>query len=153
MHLTETWLHANVSDTLISNPRYNSTRLDRQTVLPSGTVKKGGGICIYTKSELSLEVLGDDSISDSQLELLHVVLRFTHQKDIHIIAAYRPPTSNAVVAVNRIRDVLSEIGDSKEIVLTGDFNINMLNKSAQATKTLSKTGWEQIPTAANRRSN
>lgn len=43
--LTETWLHQNVSDTLIFNPDYTCTRLDRQTVLPSGVRKSGGGIC------------------------------------------------------------------------------------------------------------
>lgn len=136
--LTETWLHARISDTLISNRKYTCTRLDRQTTLPSGAIKTGGGICIYIKIEHSLEILMDHSISDNHLELLHVVLRFNRQKNIHIIAVYRPPTGNVVVAVDKINGILIEIGRNDEIVLTGDFNVNLLNKSTQATKTLSK---------------
>lgn len=136
--LTETWLHSRVSDTLISNPNYICTRLDKRTSLPSGHTKMGGGICIYTKIDHSIEVLMEHSCSDNHLELLHVVLRFDHQKNIHVIAAYRPPTGNTVIAVDRINDVLSDIKRSEEIVLTGDFNINMLNNSTHAAKALSK---------------
>lgn len=95
--LTETWLHQNVSDTLISNPMYICTRLDRQVTTPSGVTKTGGGICVYTKKELTFEVIKENSSSDGHLELLHVVLRLRHQKDVHIIGVYRPPTGNVEI--------------------------------------------------------
>lgn len=88
--LTEIWLYQNVSDTLIMNTDYVCTRLDRKTILPSGARKSGGGICIFTKNGLIFEVITDYSISDSNLELLHLVLRFQHQKNLHIIGVYRP---------------------------------------------------------------
>lgn len=91
---------------------------------------------MYTKKELTFEVLNENSFSDGYLELLHVVLRQRHQKDVHIIGVYRPPTGNVEIALDRIRDNLSRIRPHDEIILTGDFNINMLNMTSSSAKAL-----------------
>lgn len=82
---SETWLHDKISDSLISNSRYNCTRLDRQVKRPSGVPKVGGGLCIFIKKEITYDCCIENFVSDDNLEMIHIVLRFENQKDTHII--------------------------------------------------------------------
>lgn len=52
--LSETWLHSNIQNSLIWNSDYKLFRLDRQACLPSGVVKKGGGLCMYVKNGITV---------------------------------------------------------------------------------------------------
>lgn len=79
---SETWLQDRISDSLIANPAYNCTRLDRQTTRPSGVTKAGGGLCIFIEKDLIYDSCTEHFVSEDNLEMIHVVLRFETQKDI-----------------------------------------------------------------------
>ena len=72
--LTETWLTLKVMDRLINIDEYTLLRQDRSTLTSAGRVKKGGGICIYVKSELipHVSVLSDVCQNDKDSEELWI---------------------------------------------------------------------------------
>lgn len=136
--LTETWLHVNVADSLISSDLYNVTRLDRQTRSPSGATKVGGGIAIYIKNGLNFDYIVNDVQSTDDIELMHVTLRFEHQKDIDIWGVYRPPNGNYQRAIETLTGCLEIDNKPNEIVLIGDFNVDLSNATCSKKKSLTK---------------
>lgn len=75
-------------------------------------------------------------MSEDNIEMIHIVLRFSTQKDIHIIGVYRPPTGNVKAALDKIREALDSFRITEETVLLGDFNIDWSHIANSATKAL-----------------
>lgn len=61
-------------DSLISHPSYNLARKDKTTVNKVKKQKQGGGVCLYIKAGISLEViiLIDDERLNCDIELICV---------------------------------------------------------------------------------
>lgn len=70
--LSETWLHASISSTLVEYPGYHLVRLDRDIRNPKGGFKAGGGLCLYVRDGLDVSIPIDGLITNSDIELIHV---------------------------------------------------------------------------------
>lgn len=137
---TESWLHDNVGDNLITTKLYNHHRLDRRTLSVNGHVKPGGGICIYTRKDVVVTEVSALSLSNADIELLTLVLQIRNHKRIKLIAAYRPPSGNCDTAINCIRETLNSVNRdlSGDVVIMGDLNINLAdNNNSQSKKLVS----------------
>lgn len=134
--VTESWLHKNVGDALISSNLYDLYRLDRQVLTASGHVKQGGGICVYTRH--GIEVMTSHLVSNGDIELLTLVLKIGNHKKIKLCAVYRPPSGNCDKALINLREVLDavDLETSGNTVLLGDLNINLGNPSTYQAKKL-----------------
>ena len=119
---TETWLSPNIPDDDIHIPNFCSPfRRDRLN-------RVGGGVAIFVKNGLHAVERQDLYIND--LEAVWIELHTNH-KTILIGGIYRPPNSN-----NNYWQLLEQSFDQAfsqsydNILITGDFNINMLTPNA-----------------------
>ena len=57
--ISETWLHSELSTSLVNIDNYTLVRSDRQTVAPSGRTKTGGGlgICVSNTQDYDADTL------------------------------------------------------------------------------------------------
>ena len=125
--LSETWCqpHKN-SQTSQTNsnlqiPGYVSLHKTRKN-------RRGGGLCIFLLESLSYKVRDDLAVNSSAIECLCVEVFNKDSKSIVLNLAYRPPNGDSNELENHFQNILSkrEI-NNKELVLVGDFNINVLD--------------------------
>lgn len=132
--LSETWLHSQCSDSLLQTEGYTLYRHDRQTKTPGGKVKRGGGIAVYIKDEMNVTVWPLLSVSNSDLELLSISAKLGHNRHINLFSVYRPPTGRLQPALDVLNDNITELRKtmSGEIVVLGDFNIDLISNTRQS---------------------
>ena len=93
---SETWLNGNYKDEMISMDDFDIFRLDREKggiVNKAGKPKKGGGLIIYVKKELSkfTQIVEDISSISSDLEQLWIYIQKPDVSTKIISCIYRPP--------------------------------------------------------------
>lgn len=128
--ITESWLHSLVSDSLISKEGYYLYRLDRQTLTQHGTVKQGGGVCIYIRNCFAG--------SKPDYEMFHLRLSKGYHNKINLIDLYRPPDGNYKACIDELERVCTEIKSRNDgnLAILGDFNIDLNDQSHAASKYL-----------------
>jgi hypothetical protein len=102
--------------------RFNS--FDSNHTLKS---KKGGGVAIYLKNNLSVRKI--DSSKQLNLEYLTIEIE---KNNIVIIVCYRSPQQNKKEFLDNICEHMKEIDIEKKILLVGDFNENNLNNEIKS---------------------
>lgn len=125
--ITESWLHVNVQDSLVSRADYDLFRLDRQVCNANGSVKKGGGICIYSKKNDIVENKSMYNFSDNDIELLHVCIKKGFNQRVNVICVYRPPSGSWLKAIEELDSCIKWVKNNckGEIVMLGDLNIDL----------------------------
>lgn len=126
--LSEMWLQCLCLDNLLVNRR------DRQTNALNGKTKRGGGIVIYIKNEFDVTAWPLLSVSNSDLELLCISAKLGNNRRTNLFIVYRLPTGNMQLAVDTLNDNVTELRrtTSGEVVVMGDFNIDLLTHSTQS---------------------
>ena len=124
--ITETWLDASTHDSVIKWPGYTHARIDRSKFRN----KKGGGICIYVKSQFIYELIPTQLVNvDNNIEFLMMRIKSPNQKPIELIAIYRPPDGSAKEFSKTLAKLIEPINrDRVDLVIMGDFNIDYTNK-------------------------
>lgn len=156
--LSESWLHSNVSDSLLHVDGYNCLRFDRQAEVAQGLVKKGGGICVYLKDNLPYEIHSAVNVSDSDLELFTFSIVRKNQKRLNILSLYRPPTGNLQKALATISEVDESIKSNYngEYLVIGDINVDVAKPNHQTKKldqVMGKNNLRQVITGPTRITN
>lgn len=132
--VSETWLNATHSDYMVNIPGFNLVRHDRTRTDKS----RGGGVAIYIRSDLGYALLSSSCVGDV-VEYVFVQIN-AGQRSFLVGCTYNPPDSTTDFAA--LSCVLNNtIG--KEIILTGDFNINTLMETEHIlrfTELLSQSG-------------
>ena len=119
--LTETWLRRGAPDIPLNN-LVAANRLDRRK-------KKGGGVAIYCRDDLSYSRLKSPSLPpSSHLELIWIAVQCGHNRSLVIGCVYRPPIYDKIkedleALEQSIQKFLSE---GKQLVLCGDLNCDIL---------------------------
>jgi exonuclease III len=121
--LTETWLNDQTCN-LFNLNGYNSHHYCRP-------VKRGGGVSLYIKNNISNKMRNDLAKCDENLESIFVEVNkhnFNFTKNVIIGTIYRPPNSDINVFIEHMNNILSTINKEKKLCyLMGDFNLNLLN--------------------------
>ena len=123
--LSETFLTNEFSDAELNIPNYDCARKDRQS--------HGGGLIIYTKSNLPCSCRYDLEIN--HIEMLWLEVRHNKQKPFLICYCYRPPSATSEWTEKSEQSIDIATSEDKEIILLGDFNFNMLSVKAWLRKT------------------
>lgn len=124
--LSDTWLHKNVNNSLITNDNYTIFRSDRKTVLPSSIVKKGGGLCMYIRKGISVDPVQCVTVSDENIKITHLNLKKGFEKRFNVVGVYRPPSGNLISGMDILDEKSKEIKQlcKGETVAIGDFNVD-----------------------------
>ncbi|KAJ8940053.1 hypothetical protein NQ314_010885 [Rhamnusium bicolor] len=130
--LTETWLKNCILD---ENVNINGYRIDRVDRNHTEFKCRGGGVALYFKSEYTYEVL--DKGNEHDIDYIASIITLSKRIKLGIILLYKPPTVNynKLDFLTDILDTISPLVD--ELLLLGDFNINILNSDQNNVKFLS----------------
>ena len=128
--LSETWLTNAIPDNMLNIPGYQLIRLDRTWLNPQGQTKKGGGICCYININIQFSYIEFDQLNCSTQDGENV-------KKCILINIYRPPQGNienfTESFLNNIT-ILNNRYPNAEMILLGDFNLNVLDKKSDEAK-------------------
>ena len=124
--LQETWLAAGADSSLLQLPGYN-------LISQGKTCSVHGGVAIYIHEKYDYKILNIDVVSDlwdGQFLEINVTDKFSVKKKVVIVNLYRPPRPNINNMENFINDfsnITEKLRNFKYVIMTGDFNINLLN--------------------------
>lgn len=122
--VSETWETDNTTD-LINFPDYNKISKYR-----TGNIK-GGGVALFLKKSIDYSVIKSDH---KLFESVIVEIKAVQRSTTIIAALYRPPGGNLTDFNNEYEAMLNKLthNNNKNIILAGDFNINLLNHEVHA---------------------
>lgn len=117
MGLSETWL-TNFSKAAIVLPGYKTVRKDREQW-------KGGGVLLYIRDTLKC----NQTVwpSDINLECVGVNISLSNEMSHTVICIYRKPSAKNYF-YDHLKTLLKSCNHKREIILSGDFNINWDDK-------------------------
>ena len=113
--VTETWLNTESRDFLAEYTLPGYTVFEK-----SRTNRNGGGVLLYVKEHLNPVQLPKSEIAN--VDSLYLLLKDNHGKKIVIGLIYRPP-AQPVHTDREIYEQISEICNTEDIVMMGDFNL------------------------------
>ena len=117
--LCETSLNDQFSNDELRLENYQLFRKDRKT--------NGGGLAIYVKESLRVSVREDLQVEG--VESIWLEVKHKAQKSFLLGCTYRPPSSSQSW-VDDFEVIFEQIDtEDKEIIMLGDFNLNMLDNS------------------------
>lgn len=124
--ITESWLKPHHDCKLFEIDNYMLYREDHVKVSATGAYIHGGGVVCYVKNSIILtQVI--TNLSTLDLELLTISLGIPNQCSIYLLIAYRPPSSNYLVALNKLTDCITDLRSNngrQTTILCGDLNID-----------------------------
>ena len=135
--ISETWLNMVTSSNSLTLQDFVMYRQDRN--LNVVKKKRGGGLLTYiaARHAASSEPLTDISKSNADIEAQWSIIYSPKSKNVVICNVYRPPTGNVKKAIDYLEDCLGDFDLAKtDVFITGDMNINYLNKSSTDFKRL-----------------
>ena len=136
----ETWLNNTFTDQMIKIDGFEIFRLDRNTLNNGLNLKRGGGLVIYVKKNLSdfTQIIPQASQVTGNIQQLWIKIVKPNVRNLLLGVAYRPPTGKVIDAIKELSTSLTNILDSfqGEIALVGDFNINYNLRHTSAFKAL-----------------
>ena len=110
-------------------PNYNFVRKDRQS--------NGGGLIIYYRNNLACIHRVD--LEASSVEMIWLEVRNNRQKPFLICYVYKPPMASSDWTDYVEQSLEKGSSENKEVLLLGDLNFNILNKTGPVRAWLLKT--------------
>ena len=127
----ETWLNDRINDQMISMEGFTIFRLDREKGdirSKKGKPKRGGGLIIYVKNELSqyTAIMENTTSISYNIEKLCIRINKPNVREKIILNVYRLPNGNVAEGVKEMENAANLIQNhsSGELVILGDFNVN-----------------------------
>ena len=157
---SETWLNQNIDSSLVAMENYVLHRQDRKFVNVNNEIKKGGGICLYVDKNIKTKSihLNDANVSSCNIECQWIELCLEKQRNIVIGNLYRPPNGDPDEFIEYLENSIEGFNlDNKDLIICGDVNIDVLDKTNESTKKLieflSQTGLTNLIKTPTRFSN
>lgn len=126
----ETWLTKRIHDGLVEIDGYNIVRHDRERG------KRGGGLIFYIHNTINFERVSDDlNSSNSDLEMLTILVKPEHQRNFLVSLVYIPPSANKPLAIEGIKALSLPTNDTPPLrLIAGDFNMEYLVTTKRTTE-------------------
>ena len=123
--LTETWLPNDETDL-----RYKEVPPKGYDIIsrPCPTTKKGGGVAVIYKSNLSVKVAPPTNNISEVMEHIDLTMNFKGLV-VNLYVIYRFPNTSVIQFCDELSELLEEniVSDHGVLLLTGNFNIHMDN--------------------------
>ena len=120
---SETWANSSYTDEMLS-----LHRRDRGSAGSNRNVKRGGGLIIYIKKELSkfVTVFDQGCKISPNLEQLFILIDKPNVRKCAIGVVYRPPSGKISDGLSKLSETirLLQLCFQGEMAIVGDFNIN-----------------------------
>ena len=122
---TETWLTKCKAD-LCKFSVYSSVHLLRPIDQHIDFKEKGGGISIFVHNTIQYKHRPDLDIILPFMECCFIEINFNSKKYL-IAGIYRIPNTDLNLFLDKFNEIIEPLKNSSEVILLGDFNINLLN--------------------------
>ena len=124
---SETWLSKGTID-LVNFTNYNHYH----TVREDG--RRGGGVSVFLSYRFKAKILDNITVVEQFIESLFVQFKYGG-KLMLVGIIYRPPSSDLLLFLSKMEDILMSIGRQKydRVLICGDFNIDILNVDGDAS--------------------
>ena len=143
--ITETWLLSNTPDEFVSIPNYKIYRKDKG---------RGGGVCIYVKCSLKVNVITlripiqtdlEDTIPiQTEIEDIYLSIQCEKYPSIIVGCVYRHPKAHAI-SFEYINSVLQSLCISKKsFYILGDLNDDILSPGNKISKIVNSNKLTQL---------
>lgn len=134
--LSETWLSADISSSVINIPGYTFYRHDK--------VGRGGGVGAYVKNQYTCQTIQFDFHVNNDLEFLFLKLT-VKSRNIAVGTLYRPKDKNMRKFIEDCENIFSFLCPIfDEVICMGDFNTDFLNPNNLVTSCLESYNLFQI---------
>lgn len=133
MAVNETWLRTGEEDRAPKLSGYRLIHTPRPAHVRRG---RGGGVGFYIRKGLNVRKCPHPN-TVAVIEQMWVVLHVQSLK-IAVGTAYRPPWQDVDLFLDGITESVTSLTGVDGIVLTGDFNINLLDRNSSRSKALSE---------------
>lgn len=127
MALNETWLRPGEENRAPTIPNYQLRHVPRSGC----NNKRGGGVGFYIRRGVTVRICANPL--NPPVEQMWLRLTLNGVKFI-IGTAYRPPWLDIDIFLDALTDSISSFSDFDNIVLLGDFNINLLTQNTNYSK-------------------
>ena len=117
-----------LSETKITNAIDNLYKLEGYYKLTLNNTRDSGGLAIFVKTHHKILIRSDLKVQ----ELLETLFIEIQQPSGNIIVGviYRRPKTNIKLFFEKLKPIITIVSsENKKCYLTGDFNINLLNKN------------------------
>ena len=125
---TETWLTNNNVD-LCKFHDYSSVHLLRPIDQSIDFKEKGGGISIFVHNNIQYNHRSDLDVILPFMECCFIEIIFNDKKYM-IAGIYRIPNTDINLFIDKLNEIIEPLKSSSELILLGDFNINLLNNDS-----------------------
>jgi hypothetical protein len=118
--LNEIWLSPDI-DVDLDIPGYCGFKLYRNS--------HSGGVAIFVLQKYSTHIISEFTILHNCFESLFINVSISKHFQLCLGTIYRPPSSNLNDFNDNLRDLFLSKIKSSNIIITGDFNVNLLEKT------------------------
>lgn len=133
MAVNETWLQAGEEGRAPHVPGYCLRHVPRPPTVRAG---RGGGVGFYIKRGVKFRTFSHPVDPKHQsVEQMWLTLKVNGKK-VAIGTAYRPPWLDVELFLDALTDTVNSVSCCDNIIVLGDFNINMLSTNDNKTKNL-----------------
>lgn len=132
--ITETWLNSDY-DNMFHLEGYNFLSLCREECF--------GGVRIYYKDCLKLQLIKEDTYINNACEILTVQISFENKEPINIFCIYRPPKCSLLDFNEFLRNLINVKYKDRRCIIVGDLNANFFDVDTAANFNLFSILFEQ----------
>lgn len=128
--VTESWLDASVADSILHIPGYFIYRRDRGH-------GRGGGVCFYVRDHIGIKLIPHTANVEALFLLVHV----NRRPLVCFGCVYRPPNSTVAFwdsLTACVDTVTATSAQFPDVVLMGDFNVDVLSNNKTSTRPLTE---------------
>lgn len=127
--INETWLREGEEDRAPRLPGYRFRHKPRPNNIRGG---RGGGVAFYIRKGFNIKMCPHPNTEPS-IEQMWITIRINN-RNILVGTAYRPPWQDTNLFLDAITESLTSFTGYDGVVLTGDFNINLLDTGSTKYK-------------------
>ena len=125
---TETWLTKDNAD-MCKFQGYSAVHLLRPVEQLFDFKEKGGGVSIFIHDTIQYKHRTDLDVILPFMECCFIETNFNNKRYL-IAGIYRIPNTEPKLFIDKLNEIIEPLKSSSEIILLGDFNINLLNDDA-----------------------
>ena len=99
--------------------------------LPDNDRRTGGGLSLFIKNGVSFKECKHLNVMETFMETLFIEV--SRNDKLYIIGLiYRIPNTSSVAFINKLNDIIEPIKNDHEVILLGDFNIDLLQNNSHS---------------------
>lgn len=91
---------------------------------------------VYVRDCYETVAIREHFVSNENIEMMHIVIKGSNQKNVDLFAIYRPPSGNVQKAIDSVQALIENCTRKGETLVLGDFNLDVSRQDGPKTRSL-----------------